>query len=283
MARPLRVEFPGAIYYITTKGNGGDPIFRSDADRGLFLDILAQGIKRYKWICHAYCLMENHYHMLVETEAGNLSLGMRHINGVYTQSFNHNHNRGGHVFQGRFKAILLEREPYLLELCRHIALNPVRTGAVGMPVKFHWSSYRATVGVDTTPDFLTTDWILSRFAEAIQEAQKGYRHFILAGLKTPSSPWSHLKGQCLLGSKEFIETIKPALKDKKKLTEIPKNQRFLARPDLKELFSGTKGDKKERNRIIRTAHLEHGYTLTSIASYLGLHYTTISKIVSNKG
>src|SRR4030042_5793823 len=128
MARPLRIEFPGAVYHVTSRGNARQTIFIDDEDRGGFLDLLSIVVERFNWICHAYCLMGNHYHLLIETPDGNLSKGMRELNGIYTQHFNRRHGRVGHVFQGRFKAILVEKDSYLLELCRYIVLNPVRAG-----------------------------------------------------------------------------------------------------------------------------------------------------------
>jgi putative transposase len=126
MARPLRLEFAGAIYHLTSRGNAREKVFFSDADRELFLSTLAGVVSRYGWICPAYCLMANHYHLLIETPRANLSNGMRQPNGIYTQRFNRRHNRVGHLFQGRFKAIVVERESHLLELCRYIFLNPLR-------------------------------------------------------------------------------------------------------------------------------------------------------------
>ena len=126
MARPLRLEFPHALYHVTARGNAQQDVYLDDDDRELFLCVLAEVIDRFRWICHAYCLMGNHYHLLIETPDANLSLGMRQLNGVYTQRFNRHHNRAGHLFQGRFKAILVERYSYLLELARYIVLNPLR-------------------------------------------------------------------------------------------------------------------------------------------------------------
>jgi REP element-mobilizing transposase RayT len=128
MARPLRLQFPGAVYHLTSRGNARQKVFLTDADRELFLNTLTRVVRRYDWVCHAYCLMANHYHLLVETPKANLSIGMRQLNGIYTQSFNRRHNRTGHLFQGRFKAILVERKSHLLELCRYIVLNPARNG-----------------------------------------------------------------------------------------------------------------------------------------------------------
>src|SRR5258706_8306926 len=155
MSRPLRLEFPGAIYHVTSRGNARAPIFADDGDRELFLETLAHVVERFHWLCHAYCLMDNHYHLLIETPDPNLSKGMRQLNGLYTQRFDRRHGRVGHVFQGRFKAILVERDSYLLELCRYVVLNPVRAKMVKQPKQYQWSSYRATAGIDAAPPFLT--------------------------------------------------------------------------------------------------------------------------------
>ena len=151
MARPLRLEFPGAIYHLTGRGNARQKVFFTDADRELFLSTLTGVVTRYHWICRAYCLMANHYHLLVETPKANLSIGMRQLNGIYTQSFNRRHNRVGHLFQGRFKAILVERDSHLLELCRYIVLNPARVMSGAKASTWKWSSYRATAGLASVP------------------------------------------------------------------------------------------------------------------------------------
>ena len=130
MARPLRIEFAGALYHVTSRGDRREDIYLDDGDRQLFLEVLEAVCERFNWEVHAYCLMSNHYHLLVETPDGNLSRGMRHLNGVYTQRFNRRHKKVGHVFQGRYKAILVQKENYLLELSRYIVLNPVRAGMV---------------------------------------------------------------------------------------------------------------------------------------------------------
>ena len=279
MARPLRVEFPGAIYHITSRGNAQLPIVEDDEDRQRLLSILQGVVSRFNWLCHAYCLMLNHYHLLVETVEGNLSVGMRHLNGVYAQSFNRRHNRVGHIFQGRYKSILVERESYLLELCRYVVLNPIRAGAVREPESYPWSSYRATVGLEKPPSFLTVDWILGQFGGERHQAQKQCRQFISAGIEE-TSPWQKLKTQCILGGREFIEKVSPWLKDKSEFGEIPKRERFAFRPTLTDLLNKqTTRSKEARNKAIVIAHLEYGYSLSEVARYLGLHYTTISKIV----
>jgi REP element-mobilizing transposase RayT len=148
MARPLRIEYPGAVYHITSRGNEKKLIFKDERDREIFLDTLSQVDKRYNWLCHAYCLMNNHYHLIIETPDGNLSAGMRQLNGVYTQTFNRQHNRVGHLFQGRYKGILIQKDSHLLEVCRYVVLNPVRAKAVKKPEQWRWSSYQATAGIE---------------------------------------------------------------------------------------------------------------------------------------
>ena len=170
MARPLRIEFPGALYHLTSRGNARSDIFVDDLDRQKFLDILSSVVYKHRWICHGYCLMGNHYHLLIETPEGNLCRGMRQLNGVYTQAFNRRHGRVGHLLQGRYKSILVEKESYLLELCRYIVLNPVKAEMVNAPEDWAWSSYRATAGLTTAPEFLNTSWVLGQFADHIPMA-----------------------------------------------------------------------------------------------------------------
>ena len=133
MARPLRIEFPGAVYHVTARGERREPIFVDDEDRRALLEIVAQALSRFDAEVLSYCLMGNHYHFVLHTRQGKLSLLMRHINGVYTQAFNRRHNKVGHLFQGRFKAILVDRDAYLLEVCRYVDLNPVRARMVRKP------------------------------------------------------------------------------------------------------------------------------------------------------
>ena len=215
MARPLRLEYPGAIYHLTSRGNAREDIYLDETDRGQFLSVLSETVKRYNWLCHAYCLMSNHYHLLVETPDPNLSLGMRHLNGVYTQTFNRRHHRTGHVFQGRFKSIIVERGPHLLELCRYIVLNPVKAGMVEQPGKWKWSSYNETTGAGKPADLLTTEWVLSQFSNKRSEARKRYTEFVTDGMKAQGEiPWQRIKGQ-VFGSSRFISRIQMKLESKK--------------------------------------------------------------------
>ena len=277
MARPMRIEYPDAVYHATAGGNARNDIFHLDTDRNTFLKILSDVVQRYNWLCHAYCLMDNHYHLLIETPDGNLSVGMRQLNGVYTQKHNWLHQKSGHVFQGRFKAIVVEKESYLLELCRYVVLNPVRAGKTETPEQWRWSSYRFTAGMKTPPDYLTTDWILGLFHPKKREAQKLYRKFVRAGIGL-QSPWEELRGQILLGEEGFVDAHKDLLYDKKTVKEVPRTQRYVNRPALSVLLTKS-ATKSQRDQAIHRAYIQHGYTMKAIADHLGIHYTKVRKVI----
>jgi REP element-mobilizing transposase RayT len=272
----LRLEYPGAVYYVTARGNAGQEIFLDDEDREAFLETLGTVVVRFHWIVHAYCLMTNHYHLLVETPEANLSRGMRQLNGVTTQAFNRRHDRTGHVLEGRFKAILVEKESHLLGLARYVVLNPVRAKAVEHPRLWKWSSYRATSREARVPDFLTTDWILAQFSSKRELPQRGYRRFVAEGRGV--AVWEDLRGGVLLGSDAFVKKLSRLLHGKAESKEIPQAQRRATRPSLAKLFQG-KTSKAKRDQAIHEAVVRHGYTQSAIASYLRLHYSTVSRIV----
>ena len=279
MARPLRVEFPGAVYHVTSRGNARQSIFIDDENRDGFLDVLSIVVERFKWLCHAYCLMENHYHLLIETPNGNLSKGMRELNGVYTQWFNQRYRRVGHLFQGRYKAIIVEKDNHLLSLCRYVVLNPLRVGLIKKPEQWRWSNYKATIGLAKRPSFLTIDWILSQFGGRKREAMEKYRRFVMEGIDK-ESPWEILKGQIFLGTDEFIKQLSGLLDEKESIKEVPKVQRYVARPPLRELFKGKKGkERTSEDRAIYDAYVRHGYTMKEIADHLHFHYATISRAI----
>lgn len=283
MARPLRIEYPGAVYHVTARGNAQADIFLSDVDRLTFLNTLAGTIEKYNWLCHAYCLLDNHYHAIIETPDPNLSLGMRQLNGVYTQAFNRAHQRVGHVFQGRYKAILVEKESHLLELCRYVVLNPVRAGMVSKPDEWMWSSYKSTAYVGKAPKYLTIEWVLEQFAEQKTTARQRYRKFVAEGLSDRTRPWQKLVGQVFLGSEKFVSRMQELLGDKQEIKEIPRAQRYPGRPPLASLFADTSTkNRQQRNKRVVEAHISHGYTLKEIADCLAIHYTTVSKIVGGK-
>jgi REP element-mobilizing transposase RayT len=276
MARPLRLEFTGALYHVTSRGDRQEEIYEVDGDRKAFLSVLESVCETYNWVCHAYCLMSNHYHLLIETPDANLSRGMRQLNGVYTQTFNRAHGRAGHVFQGRYKAILVEKESYLLELSRYIVLNPVRAGMVTSPGDWPWSGYRTTVGQMIGPAYLNTEWILAAFAKRKSLAIERYKKFVAEGKGQPS-PWTLLRNQIYLGSEQFVEKMQSLVDGDKQLDEIPSSQRRPRPKTLSEYASSN----PDRNTAISESYQSGGYTLKEIGDHFGLHYSSVSGIIKN--
>jgi len=282
MARPLRIEFAGAVYHVTARGDRRQAIFRDDEDRQLFLSILARTVALRKWICHAYCLMGNHYHLLVETPEPDLSRGMRSLNGEYTQAFNWRHKRPGHVFQGRYKAVLVEKETHLLELCRYVVLNPVRSRSmkVRAPEAWAWSSYGATAGLSEAPVFLTVGWVLSRFGRNRSDAQSRYRAFVAEGQGSDAaSPEKAARGGLILGTQRFQKSVMDQMNQGGSGNEFIRHHRQAVKLSLEDLFvPGVVGDKKSRDVAIRKAYEDLGYKLREIGDHLGMHYASISRI-----
>ena len=280
MARPLRIEYDGALYHVTSRGNERKPIFKDDTDRELFLDILSHVTDRFNWLCHAYCLMDNHYHLVIETPDGNLSKGMRQLNGVYTQAFNRRYNRVGHLFQGRFKGILVQKDSHFLEVCRYVVLNAVRAKAVKHPRDWAWSSYRATAGQAAIPTCVTAEELLSHFGQRRIGAQEKYREYVSEGIGR-ATIWEDLEAQSLLGLEGFAEALKDHVAGKQKLREVPEAQRFMARVSLKKLFEEGGGGKAKRDQRITEAVYNHGYSQVEVARHLKLHYSTVSRLIKS--
>jgi REP element-mobilizing transposase RayT len=274
MARPLRLEFAGALYHVTARGDGREDIYRADGDRRLFLDVLGEVWERCGWKVHAYCLMTNHYHLLVETPDANLAKGMRQLNGVYTQRFNRTYERVGHVFQGRYKAILVQKETYLLELARYVVLNPVRARMVRRTGDWPWSSDRAMVGEAAAPQWLQRRCILALFGETEGEAVAHYARFVAEGKGQPA-PWERLKQQVFLGSDAFVEAMRRKVPTDRDLREVPQAR---ARPPAKPLAEYARKH-PQRDRAIAAAYASGGYTMQDIGDYFGLHYSRVSKII----
>jgi len=278
MSRPLRIEYAKAVYHVSSRGNGRRPIFRDDKDRERFLNILEEVNDRYHWLCHAYCLMNNHYHLVIETPDGNLSKGMRQLNGVYTMHFNRRHGSVGHVFQGRYKAILIQKESHLLEVCRYVVLNPVRAKGVRIPERWRWSSYRATGGIERAHPCLTTDWVLGQFALKRRTAEKRYRAFVMDGIGGRRI-WDEVKGQSIFGDGDFVSRLLDYARGYGEVKEIPKSQRYLKRPRLTEIFKNTRGERRRRDRGIAEAVRRWGYSEREVADTLRLHYSTVSRLI----
>jgi len=276
MARPLRIEYAGALYHVTARGDRREDIYVDDKDRQVWLQILAHVCRRFNWRCHTWCQMDNHYHILIETAEGNLSQGMRQLNGVYTQKSNRRHERVGHVFQGRYKAILIERDSYLLELSRYIVLNPIRAGMVKTVGDWERSSYHAMINHKTAPEWLETDWLLACFSKQRQRAIKKYTDFVRNGIGLPSI-WQNLKYQVYLGEEAFVESMRQKLEDKDKAT-ISEVTRLQRRPIARPLkwYKKNAGDVKEAMAL---AYLSGDYSMKEIAQWFDVHYSTVSRAV----
>jgi len=274
MARPLRIEFEGAFYHLTSRGDGREDIFLSNDDREMFLGVLSHVVDRFGWVCHAYCLMDNHYHLMIETPQANLSRGMRQLNGLYTQRFNHAHDRVGHVFQGRFKSIVVDQNAYLLELSRYVVLNPVRAGMVDDVADWPWSSYQVTAGEFPVPVFLHVDWLLAQFGKTQSRAQTAYVSFVREGIG--SQPWDMLNGPDVLGDDAFRSRLQEQVMDD--ISDIPRRKNLLRHLPLAEIA----GTSRAKGEWMREAYRDHGYTMQVIADYAGLHHSTVSRLIKEE-
>ena len=220
--------------------------------------------------------MGNHYPLLIETVEANLSDGMRDLNKDYSQAFNRLHGTVGHLFQGRFKSFVIEKEPYLLEVARYTVLNAVRAGLVDHPALWRWSSFAATAGLVDAPAFLSTDWILAHFSEDHAQAQRAYIEFVVAGI-TDKSPFSEAAHRSILGSPQFVNEMWEQCKDSSMIKEIPREERIVGRPSLMDLFSDEQ-TRQERDRAIVFARMGCGYSVAEIARRLNLSQTQISDL-----
>ena len=278
MSRPIRIEFHNALYHVTSRGDRREDIFEDNEDRLMFLSTLEQTITQFNWICHAWCLMDNHYHLLIQTPDGNLSKGMRQLNGIYTQASNRRHKRVGHLFQGRFKAILADSDAYLLELTRYIVLNPVRADMVKKSADWRWSSYRASVGLEPVAPWLEVDGLLAQFAKRRSLAQERYAQFVAEGIKA-ASPWSKLRGQVFLGNEQFVKRMQSHLQAGKDDVQIPLAHRRPPPPPLAEIERHA----PDRNAAIAAAYATGGYSYQQLADYFGIHFTTVGRVVRGGG
>ena len=293
MARPLRLEFAHSLYHVTARGDRREDIYQDDADRQAWLSVLARVCKRFNWTVHAYCLMSNHYHLLVETPDANLSTGMRQLNGVYSQLTNRAHGRVGHVFQGRFKAIVVDKDNYLLELARYVVLNPVRAGMVQDPSQWRWSSYGAILAPGWLPgaDWLAVDKLLAYFAPDQQspsrvpdreQARQSYINHVREGIGLPSV-WQSLSGQVYLGDEKFVSKMSAMAEQSpqgahagRSRVEIPHAQR---RPVSLPIEDYAQQHPDNRDAAIQAAFASGSYTMARLAEHFKLHYTSVSRIV----
>jgi REP element-mobilizing transposase RayT len=264
VARPLRIAFPGGLYHLIARGNAREDVYRDTRDHELFLEVVGHVVERFGWLCYAYCLMDNHYHLVLETPRPNLSSGMRQLIGLYARRFNLRHDRCGHVFQSRFRSILVENGSHLLEACRYVVLNPVRAGIYAQPDEWRWSSYRACAGTGPTEPFLSVDALLGHFGETERAARDGYRRFVADGLAEATE--DAVRGE-RLGGEAFL---RERLRYDPPLPEVPRVQVEPLRRSLEGIFA-------QEERPVAAAYREHGYTLREIGEFLGCHYSTVSR------
>lgn len=284
------MEFPEAVYHVMSRGNEKSVIFRDDRDRRTFLAILASVIRKERWLLHSFCLLGNHYHLLVETPLGKLSHGMHGLNGHYTQQFNRRHERAGHLFEGRFKAIVVEKESHLLELHRYIVLNPVRAGLAATPEDWAWSSYRATCGRSAAPPWLEVRWTLGQFGADGEGARTSYMRFVARGMSKFSEPVVH--AQLFVGRRSFVASMSQRLRDRVLGDEIPFVQRRPCPPTLAEISAAVAREWKvpatalarrragePRIAAIYLAVRAAGSTAREIGSAFGIKRGRVSNIV----
>lgn len=270
MARPLRIEFPGALYYISSVGNGGNNIFKDSEDGNLLLEALEGVCIRFNWKCLAFSFLSDCYHLVIETPQANLSKGMRQLNGTYTQNYNRRHDIGGHVFQGRYKSILVQRDKFLVPLIKEIFLFPLNAGFVKNPREFKWASCKYLYEKEEAPNWLESSW----FSEGFNSVED-LDHYIMDG-ETPHI-LAQTRKQIYLGDDDFILDVQKKIDEEGLSKEIPRTQ--ITKPVSKTYSEILKRSRNQDEAIAKT-YLTGNYTLKQIGDYIGLHYSGISKIVS---
>jgi len=284
MARPLRITYPGAFYHVTSRGNERKDIFKSQRDRERFLEYLESATQRYNAVIHVYCMMDNHYHLLLETPSGNLPQIMRHLNGAYTTYFNVKRKRSGHLFQGRYKAILVDIDEYAKELSRYIHLNPVRAKMVAIPEAYTWSSYQFYIGKQKSPEWLYIDFILSYFGKKVSIAQNNYQQFVTEIIsKKYDSPLDDVISSTLLGSPDFIAFIKDKyLSGKEPDKDIPALKELTEKVSVQDIFDEVefvfgKESVLARNVKMYLCQRYTGEKLKVIGKYFGISESGVSQ------
>ncbi len=241
MSRPLRLEFPGALFHVTQRGNNQQNIFLDDDDRNVFIDLLGRCVNRFAWILTSYVLMSNHFHLVVQLTCRSLSRGMHWLDSEYPRYFNRRHRRVGHLYQGRFNAPLIEKETYSLEVLRYDALNPVRAGMVARPEDHAWSSHCAVLGLAKAPEWLAVDDLLVQFAPQRDLARANYKNFVDAAIGVDHNPWKDIVGQLYLGSEQWIEKIREQIDLKPRSDDHPRAQRLVDTVTMSAVVAGVAG------------------------------------------
>lgn len=265
MARALRVEYPGALHHVTSRGNEQRTIFHSNKDREKFLEYLGQAVKRFGWIVSAWVLMTNHFHLVVETPEPNLSRGMQWLNGSYAAWFNSKHRRSGHLFQGRFHSVLVEKQSYFAEVIRYVVLNPVRASMVKRPEDYRWSSYRVTAGLDKGPAWFDVNTVLAVFGDGVDRLAE-YRSFVEMKLDSEERLWDEVTNVIYLGTEDWIRDMRATVESKPRSTDHPLAQRAVGRPLMAEVVDAVARVARITPEKLRS---RGGGALRRLAAWLG--------------
>jgi REP element-mobilizing transposase RayT len=279
MGRPLRIEYAGALYHITSRGNERKKIFLNDGDRKKFLGILEDYHDRYGILIHSYVLMDNHYHLILETPKGNLLKVMHGLNGGYTGYFNRKYGRSGHLFQGRYKGIIIDKDSYLIPLSRYVHLNPVRARVVVRPEWYRWSSYPGYMGKEKEYKWVEYSWILSQFGSRRLRTKRKYREYTEEALrKKIENPFQRLHSQVILGGEEFVKGIRGLLTGKALSHEIVERERLTEYPPLDEVVGVVARAFKTKEEAIR-GRGGRANTARNVALYMAQRYTGLGNEV----
>jgi len=273
MTRPLRLEFAGALYHVTARGDRSDAIFRNDNDRRVWLAILATVCARCNFVVHAFCQMTNHYHLVVETLDGGLADGMRQLNGIYAQYFNRRHALVGHVFQGRYHAVLVQKESHLLELSRYVVLNPLRAGMAVSLHAWQWSSHHYMTGALHAPAWLETDWLMGQFSSDRAHARKAYIEFVMAG-RGLLGPLREVRHQMQLGDENLPDNVTSHF-GHDALYGIARVQRKLVARSLDDYALHC----ADRDEAMAQAYSSNAYSMREIARHFGMSPKTVSRAI----
>ena len=296
MARPLRIQFPGALYHITNRGNNRESLFKDDDDRKAFLTILAQSVDTYQIRLHSFVLMNNHWHLLAQTPLANLSEFMRHFNITYTSHYNRRHNRIGHLYQGRYKSFLVEEDGYLGMVSRYIHLNPVRISSMkrfGLNkqldylLRYKWSSLQGYIEPRHEFDWVEYQMVLADYGKARKNAGESYRKQLIADIRNDLSIRNEVVGQSVLGSELYISWIKKTYLEQAKSRERPsisKINQHVSHDQVLDIIEQETGQGKlfEAEGALRQIVMTCLYNYTGlnnreIGERFGVDYSTVSQ------
>jgi putative transposase len=266
MARQLRIEYPDALYHVTSRGNGRQDIFLTDDDRLAFLAYLGEAVKRFGWLVSAWVLMTNHFHLVIQTPNPNLSRGMQWLNGTYAAWFNQRHGRCGHLFQGRFHSVLIEKESYFAKVLRYVVLNPVRAKMVDRPEDYRWSSFRAMAGLDQVPEWLDIPSALEPFGGINADGWTTYRDFVEAGIPSDERLWDQVSNGIYLGTEEWMRAMRQIVESKPRSSDFPATQRAVGRPKMADVVQAVA---KAANVSIELLRSRHGKEWRRLAAWIG--------------